>query len=105
MKINLANELLETWLYDRDNGDGAALKAIQKHYPDAVAFIEEVKENKVVFENLEYTKVNKEQAEGRAFGRRKFVKKNKKQNRPKIQYHKGFFTVDGEVRKGIKRQK
>jgi hypothetical protein len=28
MKVNLSSDTLDTWGYDRDNGDGAAMKAI-----------------------------------------------------------------------------
>jgi hypothetical protein len=28
MKVNLKNDTFDTWLYDRDNGDGAALRAL-----------------------------------------------------------------------------
>ncbi len=30
MKVDLSGNELETWLYDRDNGDGAAAKALAK---------------------------------------------------------------------------
>lgn len=30
MKVDLSGEELETWLYDRDNGEGAAAKALSK---------------------------------------------------------------------------
>lgn len=29
MKVNLGREVLDTWLYDRDNGPGAAERALQ----------------------------------------------------------------------------
>jgi hypothetical protein len=105
MKIDFKSDVLETWLYDRDNGNGAALKAIQKHYPDAVAITEEeAKEvKKVVLEGLEYTKANKEQAEGR-MNRKKEKKKSIVKPQAKIEYRKGFFTVNGEVRKETKKQ-
>ncbi len=30
MKVDLSGDELETWLYDRDNGDGAAARALAK---------------------------------------------------------------------------
>jgi hypothetical protein len=36
MKVNLGGDILELWLYDRDNGEGAGLRAIQGVYPDVV---------------------------------------------------------------------
>jgi hypothetical protein len=110
MKIELGGDTLETWLYDRDNGDGSALKAIQTEYPDTVALPEEEKElNKVEVKPTEYSEVNKVQAEGRTSGRRKSLKNpNKKKKpskpQPKIEYSKGFFTVNGQVRKETKKQ-
>jgi hypothetical protein len=29
MKVDIGKDLLSTWLYDRDNGQGAALRALQ----------------------------------------------------------------------------
>jgi len=30
MKVNLGGDMLDPWLYDRDNGDGAAARAISR---------------------------------------------------------------------------
>lgn len=103
MKIELGGDLLETWLYDRDNGDGAALKAIQGQYPDVVAMTEEEAKETVVIKDLQYTKANKEQSEAR-MNRKKEKKKTVNKPQAKIEYRKGFFTVDGQIRKETKKQ-
>jgi len=119
MKINLKPDALETWLYDRDNGDGAALKAIQSVYPDAIAITEEEVIEDVVIKT-EPLIVSKVQAKGRmertgqtkpiytyiSTGKiLKFKKRKTNKSVSKIEYSKGFFTVNGEIRKETKAKK
>jgi len=124
MKIDLKHDLLETWLYDRDNGDGAALKAIQQHYPDAVAMSEdEVKKESLniqaqgranrtgqktatvieISEHLKGSATDTYNVHGKT-GKLKTVKKKPAKPQAKIEYRKGFFTINGEVRKETKKQ-
>lgn len=123
MKIDLSGDLLETWLYDRDNGDGAALKAIQKHYPDATVMSEdEAKKEalksqalgrmnrngqttpvKEVSEHLKGSATDTYNVHGKT-GKLKTHKKKPAKPQVKIEYRKGFFTINGEVRKETKKQ-
>jgi hypothetical protein len=122
MKISLKGDLLETWLYDRDNGEGAALKAIQKHYHDATEMSED-EAKKELFKIQAEGRVNRtgqktatvvdisEHLKGSATDTlpiKKFKSKIKKKQpvkpQAKIEYKKGFFTVNGQVRKETKLQ-
>lgn len=124
MKIDLSGDLLETWLYDRDNGDGAALRAIQKHYPDAVEMSEDevkkesfkiqalgranrnsqtTKVTEVVSEHLKGSATDTYKVHGKT-GKLKTHKKKPAKPQTKIEYRKGFFTINGEVRKETKKQ-
>lgn len=124
MKIDLKHDILETWLYDRDNGDGAALKAIQSQYPDATEMSEdEAKEEALkiqaqgrmnrtgqktatvtdISEHLKGSATDTYNVHGKK-GKLKTVKKKPTKPQVKIEYRKGFFTVNGEVRKETKKQ-
>jgi len=114
MKISLKGDLLETWLYDRDNGEGAALKAIQKHYADATEMtqsdIDQVQADGRMNRTGQTTPVS-EHMKGSATDTlplKKFKSKIKKKQpvkpQAKIEYKKGFFTVNGQVRKETKLQ-
>lgn len=120
MKIDLKGDMLETWLYDRDNGDGAALRAIQAHYPDATEMTQEdidklqaegrmnrnsqtKKVTEVVSEHLKGSATDTYNVHGKT-GKLKTVKKKPAKPQAKIEYRKGFFTINGEVRKETKKQ-
>ena len=109
MKVNLSKDVVNLWLYDRDNGAGAGLRAINSVCPEAHVVTDEkadelskaIKESFVksdkVFEQAK--NANPEQSKGR-IDRSKINKpKTKKKPQPKIEYKKGFFLVNGDVRK------
>ena len=112
MKISLISDVVDLWLYDRDNGAGAGLRAINSVCPEAHVITDEqadelskaIKESFVksdkVFEQAK--NANPEQSKGR-MDRSK--PKTKKKPQPKIEYKKGFFTVNGEMRTETKKQK
>lgn len=148
MKINLGGDILELWLYDRDNGEGAGLRAIQGVYPDVVEMTQadmdklqaegRTKRDETKTTTIELAKVEPKSLEeelalidGMGFGvvktlrEKKLVirnhansdyykktgqflpteKKKKHKQGAKIEYHKGFFLVNGEKRTKIKKRK
>lgn len=66
MKVDLSKNTVDLWLYDRDNGAGAGLKAINSVSPESHVVTDEEAENinrkvtEVVFNDLEYTEADKE---------------------------------------------
>lgn len=145
MKVDMGGDILDLCLYDHNNGDGAGLHAIQKHYSSAIELTPELEQAYIrtkrgkttirvtMSNNIGQVRESKAQSEinrlnkqenttewkksyadflycidetddnvnnpcKRSTGYVWIVRTKNKKQKAKIEYHKGYFTVNGEVR-------
>jgi hypothetical protein len=130
MKVGFEGDVINLWLYDRDNGLGAGLKAIKSVYPQAKEIKDEVKSNVAEENSSNVTESNSEKTsestpeENKPLSVREkkisyraeeslkhfksygvplvHTKSNKKQKKVSIEYGKGYFCINGEKRYEVK---